>query len=188
MNFLAKLKACFGGAAGPEHLRRGKRGERAAKRYLQRHGMKFLTSNFRSERGEIDLVFRLHDYPLSSVSWKGRIAAPFLPVVRLCADWGVLPKRLKGGRLNSIRNGTDCLVFIEVKTRSSEQWGRPASAVDAERRWRLTRAGLDYLRLLGRPAVKVRFDIVEVLLVDGAVAEIRHLPNAFPMERPYRYG
>jgi len=52
----------------------------------------------------------------------------------------------------------------------------------------LTRAGLDYLNLLHRPAVKVRFDIVEVLLADGAVKEIRHLPNAFPMERPYRYG
>ena len=87
-----------------------------------------------------------------------------------------------------MRNGTDCLVFIEVKTRSSEEWGRPASAVDAERRGRLTRAGLDYLGLLRHPAVKVRFYIVELLLADGAVREIRHLPNAFPMERPYRYG
>jgi len=38
-------------------------------------------------------------------------------------------------------------------------------------RGRLTRAGLDYLTLLGRPAVKVRFDIVEVLLADGAVGK-----------------
>ena len=68
------------------------------------------------------------------------------------------------------------------------EWGRPASAVDAERRGRLTRAGLDYLTLLHRPAVKVRFDIVEVLLADGKVVEVRHLENAFPMERPYRYG
>lgn len=82
----------------------------------------------------------------------------------------------------------DCLVFVEVKTRSSEEWGRPASAVDAERRGRLTRAGLDYLTLLGRPPVKVRFDIVEVLLNNGVVGEIRHLPHAFPMQRPYRYG
>jgi hypothetical protein len=52
----------------------------------------------------------------------------------------------------------------------------------------LTREGLDHLTLLGRPAVKVRFDIVEVLLTDGAVKETRHLANAFPMARPYRYG
>jgi putative endonuclease len=79
-------------------------------------------------------------------------------------------------------------VFVEVKTRSSEEWTRPAAAVDRERRQRLTRAGLDYLRKLKNPKVKVRFDIVEVLLQDGAVREVRHLPNSFAMERPYRYG
>ena len=60
--------------------------------------------------------------------------------------------------------------------------------MDRERRQRLTRAGLDYLRKLKNPNVKVRFDIVEVLLEDGAVREVRHLPNSFAMERPYRYG
>ena len=75
-----------------------------------------------------------------------------------------------------------------MKTRSSEEWVRPAAAVDKERRGRLTRAALDYLRLLKNPMVKIRFDIVEVLLQDGKVREVRHLPNAFAMERPYRYG
>jgi putative endonuclease len=140
--FLARLKLYFAGEVGPEHLRRGKLGERAAKKYLQRQGMKFLTANFRTPRGEIDLVFR----------------------------------------------DADCLVFVEVKTRSSEEWARPAAAVDKERRGRLTRAALDYLRLLKNPQVKIRFDIVEVLLQDNRVREVRHLPNAFAMERPYRYG
>jgi putative endonuclease len=142
VNFLAKLKVCLAGKAEPEHLRRGKLGERAAKRYLQRQGLKFLTANFRSGRGEIDLVFR----------------------------------------------DRDCLVFVEVKTRSSEEWTRPAAAVNAERRRRLTRAALDYLGLLRNPPVKLRFDIVEVLLRNSAVREVRHLPNTFAMERPYRYG
>jgi hypothetical protein len=44
------------------------------------------------------------------------------------------------------------------------------------------------LRLVNNPPVKVRFDIVEVLLANGAVSEVRHLPNTFAMERPYRYG
>ncbi len=81
----------------------------------------------------------------------------------------------------------DCLVFVEVKTRSSEEWVRPAAAVNKERRQRLTRAALDYLRLLKNPEVKVRFDIVEVLLENDSVHEVRHLPNTFAMERPYRY-
>jgi putative endonuclease len=162
MNLLAKLKVRFTCKVEPEHLRRGKLGERAAKKYLQRQGMKFLTANFRSERGEIDLIFR--------------------------ADSRIPRKSLQIQQLKFMRNHADCLVFVEVKTRSSEEWARPAAAVNAERRRRLTRAALDYLRLLHNPPVKVRFDIVEVLLQDSEVREVRHLPNTFAMEHPYRYG
>jgi putative endonuclease len=126
----------------PMHLVHGQLGEQAAKKHLKRQGLKFLTANFRTARGEIDLVMR----------------------------------------------DANCLVFVEVKTRSSEEWTRPAAAVDATRRRRLTRAGLDYLHLLKNPPIKVRFDIVEVLLQEGHVHEIRHLPNTFGMQAPYRYG
>jgi len=142
MNLLEKLKSKFTGKEKPEHLRRGELGERAAKKHLQKLGLKFLAANFRSERGEIDLIFR----------------------------------------------DEDCLAFVEVKTRSSENWSRPAAAVDAERRRRLSQCALDYLRWLKNPAVKIRFDIVEILLDDGEVSEIRHLPNTFAMSKPFRYG
>src|SRR5271170_3737872 len=142
MNLLEKLKAKFAGKEKPEHLRRGELGERAAKKHLQRLGLKFLAANFHSKRGEIDLIFR----------------------------------------------DGDCLAFVEVKTRSSEEWTRPAAAVNAERRRRLSQCALDYLKRLQYPAVKIRFDIVEVLLAEGDVREIRHLPNTFAMAKPFRYG
>jgi putative endonuclease len=104
--------------------------------------MKFLTANFRSKRGEIDLVFR----------------------------------------------DDDCLVFVEVKTRSSEDWIRPAASVDARKRRLISQTALDYLKLLKNPEIKIRFDIVEVLLAEGEVKEIRHLPNTFVLSKPYRYG
>ena len=126
----------------PEHLRRGQLGERAARKHLRSLGLKFLAANYRSARGEIDLVFRERD----------------------------------------------CLVFVEVKTRSSEDWTRPAAAVDARKRRLLSQTALDYLRELGNPPVKIRFDIGEVLLTDGAVREVRHLPNTFSLSAPYRYG
>ncbi len=131
-----------GGKEEPEHLRRGRVGEHAAKKHLQELGLKFLTSNFRSSRGEIDLIFR----------------------------------------------DRDCLAFVEVKTRSSESWVRPAAAVNARKRRLLSMTALDYLRQLPDSGIKVRFDIVEVLLNDGAVREVRHLPNTFQMERPFRHG
>lgn len=82
----------------------------------------------------------------------------------------------------------DCLVFVEVKTRSSEEWTRPAAAVDLRKRRLLSHCAMDYLRLLKDPHVKFRFDVVEVLLTDGRVSEIRHIANAFALEKPFRWG
>lgn len=148
-----KLKA-IAATDEPEHLRRGRLGERAAKALLQKHGMKFLAANFRSSRGEIDLIFRA----------------------------GGMAGEMFAG------NGTDCLVFVEVKTRSSETWTRPAAAVNARKKRLLSQTAMDYLRLLKDPEVKIRFDIVEVLLTEGAVSEVRHLPNTFSLSAPYRHG
>ena len=92
------------------------------------------------------------------------------------------------GEIDLIFRDADCLVFAEVKSRSSEDWTRPAAAVDARKKKLLSRAALDYLRRLRNPRVKFRFDIVEVLLADGDVREIRHLPNAFALSHPYRYA
>jgi len=142
MKLTERIKTWFQRPAKPEHLRRGEVGERAAKKHLQRLGLKYLAANFRSARGEIDLIFR----------------------------------------------DEDCLVFVEVKSRSSEDWTRPAAAVDARKRRLLSQCGLDYLRLLKNPEVKIRFDIVEVLLANGEVREVRHLPNTFSLSKPYRYG
>lgn len=127
---------------GPEHLRRGQVGEVAARVRLERAGLKFLTANYRTVRGEIDLVFR----------------------------------------------DADCLVFVEVKARSRDSWTRPASAVNARKRRALSRVALDYLRELPQPRVKLRFDVVEVLLDGGTVSEVRHLENVFPLSAPYRHG
>ena len=124
----------------PEHLRRGRLGERAAKRQLKKVGLKFLYANFSSENGEIDLIFR----------------------------------------------EDKTLVFVEVKTRSSDSWTRPAAAVNADKQRKLIATARDYLRLLRHPNVPYRFDIVEVLLADGRVDEVRHQPNAFAPGRRRR--
>ena len=58
MSLTDRLKSWLQRPERPEHLRRGEVGERAAKKHLQKLGLKFLTANFRSKRGEIDLIFR----------------------------------------------------------------------------------------------------------------------------------
>ena len=44
--------------AEPYHLRRGRLGERAAKRHLKKAGLKFLYVNYRINKDEIDVIFR----------------------------------------------------------------------------------------------------------------------------------
>jgi putative endonuclease len=92
------------------------------------------------------------------------------------------------GEIDLIFREGECLVFVEVKTRSDESWTRPAAAVNARKKRLLSLTALEYLRRLRYPQVVIRFDIVEVLLTDGAVSEIRHLPNTFHLSPPYRYG
>jgi len=57
-NWLKRLMRLGHGRILPLHLLYGQRGERAARKHLSRAGLKFLAANFRSERGEIDLIFR----------------------------------------------------------------------------------------------------------------------------------
>jgi putative endonuclease len=72
------------------------------------------------------------------------------------------------------------LVFIEVKTRTTQDAGHPADAVDDQKQRRLTRLALAYMKrhdLLENPA---RFDVVAVTWPDkGSRPAIEHFQNAF---------
>jgi putative endonuclease len=92
--------------------------------------------------------------------------------------------RCRYGEIDLVCRDRDCLVFVEVKTRSQQNWGRPADAVNRKRQQRLSRAALEYLRRIDQPQVKARFDVVEVLLPNDLLQEVRHLPNAFPVITP----
>lgn len=71
------------------------------------------------------------------------------------------------------------LCFIEVKTRSSEDYGRPSDAVDWKKQRLIVRGALDWLRLLDHPEVIFRFDIVEVVATTPPKVEI--IENAFEL-------
>ena len=78
------------------------------------------------------------------------------------------------------------VVFVEVKTRKSEGFGRPRDSVDRKKRHVLSRAAVRYLKRAGFPEGYHRFDIVEVI---GTMEEespiIRHIENAFTLDRRY---
>ena len=71
------------------------------------------------------------------------------------------------------------LVVVEVKTRSSLAYGRPADAVDADKERLLILGARAWLRLLHRPETPVRFDIVEVLMAPEKTPRCTLIENAF---------
>lgn len=92
-----------------------------------------------------------------------------------------------GGEIDVVCRDNDTLVFVEVKTRGREDFGRPVEAIDREKRKRLSRGALAWLRMLDNPDILFRFDVVEVVIKDDAKPRFELIKNAFPLSKPYIY-
>ena len=84
-----------------------------------------------------------------------------------------------GGEIDLVCRHGDTLVFVEVKTRSSLAYGRPADAVNAEKQELVRRGARAWLRLLKNPAIPCRCDIVEVVTEPGKEPTCKVIADAF---------
>lgn len=96
------------------HLRQGELAEQQAYHYLLGQGLTLLARNFRTRRGEIDLIMEQGE----------------------------------------------TLVFVEVRFRTSDQFGGAAASVDRHKRQRLIAAAKAYLQQQRRELQPCRFDLV----------------------------
>ena len=72
------------------------------------------------------------------------------------------------------------LVFVEVKTRTTQDAGHPADAVDADKQRRLTRLALSYMKRHDLLENKARFDVVAITWPDkGKKPKLEHFKDAF---------
>lgn len=85
------------------------------------------------------------------------------------------------GEVDIVARHGEVLTFVEVKTRSSSAFGRPADAVTQEKQRLIQRGAQDWLRLLDKPRIHFRFDIAEVLLIPGEVPKVHVMENAFTL-------
>ena len=80
------------------------------------------------------------------------------------------------GELDLVATDDAYLVFVEVKSRMSDDFGAPSEAVDFTKQRKLSMVASQYIEknmLFGAPA---RFDVIEVRLDTG---KIEHIQNAF---------
>ena len=85
------------------------------------------------------------------------------------------------GELDLVAVDDRTVVFVEVKTRRTDETGTPAEAVDGRKQVRLTRLALGYLKRHGLLEYPARFDVVAITWPDEAKQpKIEHFINAFP--------
>jgi len=71
------------------------------------------------------------------------------------------------------------LVFVEVKTRSSGEYGFPEEAITERKKTYLRRAAEGYLYLNHLNQVDCRFDVICINCKPDGSIEVEHLVNAF---------
>ncbi|GAB6161159.1 YraN family protein [Desulfothermus naphthae] len=121
--------------------RLGNTGEDIAINFFKKRGYKILERNFRTKKGEIDLIVE----------------------------------------------GEGQLVFVEVKTRSSKNFGDPLEFVNISKQKRILAAALFYLTKNKLWQKNIRFDIIGITK-RGEKIEIKHEKEAFTLEHPLDSG
>jgi putative endonuclease len=86
-----------------------------------------------------------------------------------------------GAETDIVAREGEALVFVEVKTRDSSEFGPPERAVGIDKQRHMVRAALDYARRADIGWQQIRFDIVSV--VAGDPPEITHLRDVLPLRR-----
>lgn len=87
--------------------------------------------------------------------------------------------RCARGELDIVARDGGILVFCEVKTRSSLDFGTPAEAVGPVKARRIRALACQWL-IANRPAyAELRFDVVSVLRQPRGAAQVEHLRGAF---------
>jgi putative endonuclease len=85
--------------------------------------------------------------------------------------------RRQGGEIDLIMRKQQRLIFVEVKTRRGNRFGRPEEAVNGRKQARLRRLAGQYLHETGPVGIReYRFDVVAVqIFAEGDGCRLRHL-------------
>jgi putative endonuclease len=84
------------------------------------------------------------------------------------------------GEIDIIARDGETIVFVEVKTRRSEQFGNPKWAVTFQKQRKISMVALGYLKEFRLGNRKARFDVVTVL-ENGKKPAVEIIKNAFEL-------
>lgn len=109
-------------------------------------------------------------------SWGEQLAAEFLQK----QGYKIVERNVRSdhGEIDLLARNGDVLVFVEVKARSSAEYGNPEEAVTAAKQQHMVDSALDYLQAHPQFDGDWRIDVISVTRVPGKAPEILHFENA----------
>lgn len=117
--------------------------------------------------------------PAKSLGARGEIAAErhLLKLGHIIVDRGFNDGQ---GEIDLITVDADTVVFVEVKTRTSDLAGMPVESVDENKQYRITRTAISFMKRHDLLESRSRFDVISIEWPNPKLQpKISHFENAF---------
>lgn len=85
--------------------------------------------------------------------------------------------RTRYGEIDIIAKDKEVLVFVEVKLRSSRNYGRGLEAITSSKVEKIHQVAMEYIQNNYQTEPECRFDVIEI--INSSQMEILHIENAF---------
>lgn len=87
--------------------------------------------------------------------------------------------RCREGEIDIICKKNDCLVFVEVRTKTGSDFGIPEESITFAKKGKLINTALTYLRKQKKPQELWRIDFIAIEMNDkGKTSRVEHIENA----------
>ena len=84
------------------------------------------------------------------------------------------------GEIDIIACEREVIVFVEVRSRSSDDYGLPQESITSRKKMKLRQLAWHYLKTVGKTSAGCRFDVIAILFDgDVRVKKLEHIENAF---------
>ncbi len=94
--------------------------------------------------------------------------------------------RCKLGEIDVIARRQGRLAFVEIKTRTSAQFGAPQEAVNLQKQEKIFKVAQWYIKEKKFVKIPIAFDVVAILWREGHTPEVHLVADAFEKEdKPY---
>ncbi|MFH2011210.1 MAG: YraN family protein [Pseudomonadota bacterium] len=92
--------------------------------------------------------------------------------------------KCKFGEVDIIAKDKKTVTFIEVKTRSSLEYGHPSQGVDKRKQYQISKVALDYINKKNIQNLDTRFDVVTVQISEEG-EKVELIKDAFELSPCY---